>query len=124
MVLAALGCTTAYCNAQAGENSAPQLPPVQSDIFPAIGVNYVITPPWIYKSTGYPGPAADDMNTAWHLGTEFVFRTALRNGVILPASYVIPVTNDWFHIVFKTSEGKEQGFIFVNIKSNTAMLNE
>ncbi len=124
MILAALGCATTYCVGQATDATAPQLPPVQSDLMPIIGTYYYITPSWIYHSTGDPGPAADDLSTAWDLGNEFVFRTALRNGVVMPATYVAPISNDFFQVGFKTPDGKDAGFIFVNIKSNTVMLSE
>lgn len=123
VILVALGCATAYCDAQA-TNDIIQLPPVQSDLMPTIGAQYLITPSWIYHSTGDPGPAADDLSTAWGLGNEFVFRTALRNGVVMPATYVGPVSNGWFQVGFKTPEGKDASFLFVNIKSNIVMLSE
>ena len=123
-ILVALGCATAYCNAQATNNIILELPPVQSDMMPTIGAQYLITPSWIYHSSGDPGPAADDLSTAWDLGNEFVFRTALRNGVVMPATYVAPVSNGWFQVGFKTPEGKDAGLLFVNIKSRTALLSE
>ena len=124
VILIALGCATAYCNAQDTNIFTPQLPPVQSDMMPTIGTHYLITPSWIYHSTGDPGPASDDLSKAWDLGNEFVFRTALRNGVVMPATLVDPVSNGWFQVGFKTPEGKDAGLLFVNIKSNTVMLSE
>ena len=124
MIIVVLGYATAHCNAQATDESYTQLPPVQSDLIPHLGTTYFISPPWIYKSTGDPGPTESGMNTAWSLGNEFVFRTLLRKYSTMPAAGVVPRSNGWFIVGFKRPDGKDGVMIEININSNIVMLTE
>jgi hypothetical protein len=98
--------------------------PVQSEWLPKVGVQYhVVIPPEIYR-TKEPGPKERESAKAWRLGNEFVFRTALRKGVTMPAVGVVQGTNDIFLVRFLTPAGKDAGFLFVHTKSNTVELSE
>ncbi|MFH1476129.1 MAG: hypothetical protein ABIH24_01365 [Verrucomicrobiota bacterium] len=98
--------------------------PLQSDLIPKIGVKYqLVIPPEIYR-TREPGPKGRESEKAWRLGNEFVFRTALRKGVMMPAIGVIHVTNHVFLVRFLTSKGKDAGLLFVHTSSNIAEISE
>jgi len=83
----------------------------------------VAIPPEIYK-TKEPGPEEKESQKAWRLGNEFVFRTALRNGVTMPAFGVIHLTNDMYLVRFLTPKGRDAGFLFVYTASNMAKISE
>ena len=126
MILVALCLVTGCGNLE--PTSAPTannlIPPVQCDLLPKVGVKYqVMIPPEIYR-THQPGPKERESEKAWRLGNEFVFRTALRKRVTMPAVGVVHRTNDIFLVRFLTPAGKEAGFVFVHTKSNTAEISE
>jgi len=67
-----------------------ELGPAKSDIMPKSDVFYtMVMPPMLYE-THQPGPKEQKSSQAWSVANEFVFRTALRTKVVLPASGVTP----------------------------------
>jgi hypothetical protein len=67
-----------------------ELGPSKSDVMPEPDVFYaLITPPMLFE-TRRPGPKEQKSSQAWAVANEFVFRTALRGMVVLPASGVTP----------------------------------
>ncbi len=116
------GCYSA--KSQSTNNTETLIPPAQSELMPTVGTKYqIVIPPTIYQTTE-PGPKEIESEKAWRLGNEFVFRTALRKGVTMPAIGVIHITNDVFLVRFLTPKGKDAGFLFVHTGSNEAEISE
>jgi hypothetical protein len=115
------GCRTP--EQSVGETGA-LIPAVQSDLMPKLGVKYkLVTPPMIYRSKA-PGPKEREPQKAWRLGNEFVFRTALRSFIALPAIEARHITNDVFVVGFRTPKGKEAGLFLVYTDSNEIEISE
>jgi hypothetical protein len=126
IILVAL-CWVAGCRHPASTTATGpenRIPPVRSDFLPKVGVKYqVVIPPEVYRTKEH-GPKERESGKAWRLGNEFVFRTALRKGVTMPAVGVIHMTNDVYLVRFLTPKGKDAGFLFVHTGSNTAEISE
>src|ERR1700674_1283053 len=79
-----LGCV-AGCQYTSGE--LPMIDARRSIFVPVADTYYVLEPGDIYqnKDPGNPGPASTEMERAWDMANEFVYRTSLRDRFLLPA---------------------------------------
>lgn len=75
---------------QARKSQEPVLLQEQSNLFPETNVVYrLVMPPTLYR-TVQPGPKEERTSRGWQAANEFVFRTALRLQLQLPAQSAVP----------------------------------
>lgn len=118
-----LPCWTAYVEA-AGTNAIVTLESVQSRLVPQTGVTYRISANWIY-TTDDPGPANVQNSLAWSLANEFVFRTGLRDILVLPASSSGKRKEDHFYAVtFERKSGGKHLILLIDPRNETVQMKE
>jgi len=95
---------------------------VDSNFSPDPNVEYFITGKELYRPP-HGGPASGKTWKAWSIANEFVFRTALSKGHVLPAASVGPKGKK-FSAVFNNNNGKQKMIILVDIVKRSAKIEE
>jgi len=90
----------------------------QTDVIPQTGVLYRLAPGQLYK-TSETGPKEQTTSQAWAQANEFVFRTALRDTCVLPASKAIQHKIGVMVVFQVRPTGKKRVSVFVRNDGET-----
>lgn len=112
----------------AGEGS-PEEPVVrlegrQTNLFPVVGTVYLISGPDLYKGAENPGPASAELNIAWHIANEFIFRTALHAKYQLPAGSSRLLKDGNALVSFDPKQGDKELTVLVHWRKRTVEIHK
>lgn len=107
--------TLATAAAAPNATKAPREIPAKLDpqFRPEAGVEYTLAPSSLYrpKLGSNPGPAEFATSLAWSFANEFVYRTALANEYVVPASGLGPTKDGWYRVSFSAKDGKSRRLV-------------
>jgi len=99
------------------------LAPEKSELIPDSAFLYKLTtPPFLYHSRKSP-EKDDPSRQAWHLANEFIFRTALRETVVLPSSSLTWVGSVCI-VTFQTRKGAEDVRLMIDVTDQSVCIVE
>ena len=102
----------------------PEVPVVRiegqrTNLLPVVGTVYLISGQDLYKGAQNPGPASAELNIAWHIANEFVFRTALQTKYKLPSGSSQLLKGGDALVSFAPKQGDKELTVLVHWKQKT-----